>query len=434
MSAPVREPDNGPSEDGPLNYAPKKVRHESDANLGAAAEGGVELSGAAPESAEPPWKRSRRREAADAAIAVRRNKLALTPDRLPGPPHSGSIGPKYVLAGRLAGVVVVTAFGVVGYQLGSSGPTSSLLLALRPGLSDQEGLASELPAQAVHADNGGLKSRSAAGGVSTEMSAGYARGKSGSVANAAPVAYPPQSVEPTLASPAAAIAIVPQSIEQKPRDAASSQAVSRRLTVGAVPRQQADEAAKLAVAAGDAGANASVVIGGLVPGSAFSAGTQEGPNVWRLSVSDLAAAAITPPRGFIGTMDLTVELHLADDTVADRKGLQVEWSGKYVPAKSQPRQHEASEIALMMKSGADLMANGDVAGARLMYQRAAEAGEALAAFALAETYDPLVLRKLNAKGGIAPDIALAHRWYEKARDLGSATAPERLERLARLLE
>jgi len=122
--------------------------------------------------------------------------------------------------------------------------------------------------------------------------------------------------------------------------------------------------------------------------------------------------------------------------VADRKGLQVEWSGKSVPApaKSQARQHDASEIALMMKSGADLMATGDVAGARLMYQRAAEAGEALAAFGLAETYDPLVLRKLNAKGGIAPDVALAHRWYEKARDLGSATAPERLERLARLLE
>src|SRR5215470_19672126 len=132
MSAPVRESDNGPSEDGPLNYAPKKVRHpESDGDPGAAAEGGVEPSGVAPESAEPPWKRSRQREAADAAIAVRRNKLGLAPDRLPGPPHPGrSTGPKYVLAGRLAGVVVVTAFGVVGYQLGSSGPTSSLLLAL----------------------------------------------------------------------------------------------------------------------------------------------------------------------------------------------------------------------------------------------------------------------------------------------------------------
>jgi TPR repeat protein len=179
-----------------------------------------------------------------------------------------------------------------------------------------------------------------------------------------------------------------------------------------------------------------VVVGGLAPGSALSAGTPEEPNKWRLSVEELASAAITPPRGFVGTMDLVVELRLADNTVADRKGLQVEWSGKSnpAPAKSQPRPRNASEIAFMMKSGADLMVNGDVAGARLMYQRAAEGGEALAAFALAETYDPLVLRKLNAKGAIAPDVALAHQWYEKARDLGSATAPERLERLARLPE
>jgi len=132
-------------------------------------------------------------------------------------------------------------------------------------------------------------------------------------------------------------------------------------------------------------------------------------------------------------MALTLELHLADNTVADRKGLQLEWSSRS-PATSQPRQHDADEIALMMKSGAELMAYGDISAARLMYQRAAEAGDAMAALALAETYDPLVLRRVNPKGGITPDIALAHTWYEKAKDLGSAVAPERLERLARLPE
>jgi len=69
-----------------------------------------------------------------------------------------------------------------------------------------------------------------------------------------------------------------------------------------------------------------------------------------------------------------------------------------------------------------------------MFQPAAEAGDPAAAFALAETYDPLVLRKLGAKGGGTADVALAHSWYEKAKDLGSTTAPERLERLARLPE
>jgi hypothetical protein len=91
---------------------------------------------------------------------------------------------------------------------------------------------------------------------------------------------------------------------------------------------------------------------------------------------------------------------------------------------------DASEIAAKMKIGADLMANGDVAAARMMFERAAEAGEAAAAFALAETYDPLVLRTLRLRGAIAPDPALARRWYEKARDLGSSAAPERIARLS----
>jgi TPR repeat protein len=69
-----------------------------------------------------------------------------------------------------------------------------------------------------------------------------------------------------------------------------------------------------------------------------------------------------------------------------------------------------------------------------MLQPAAEAGDPGAAFALAETYDPLVLRKLNAVGGITADVRLAQTWYQKAKDLGSAAAPERIERLARARE
>jgi TPR repeat protein len=119
-----------------------------------------------------------------------------------------------------------------------------------------------------------------------------------------------------------------------------------------------------------------------------------------------------------------------------RKDLQSERSGKstLAPAKSQLRQLGAAEIALMVKNGAELIANGYIGAARMMFQPAAEAGDPVAAFALAETYDPLVLKKLGAKGGITPDVALAQNWYEKAMELGSAVAPARLERLARLPE
>lgn len=415
MSAPVREPADGASKDGLLDYAPKKIRQaESDPIPGAPVTDDAAPPSAAPQSAEPPWKRLKQREAfaGDAVSAARRNKLALAPDRLPDPPPPRSAGSKYVLAGRLAGIVVVIAVGAVGYQLGSSPPGSSPQLALRPSQSNQQ--KSERSQPAAHIDSADRDSKSAAGqpaagGLPTGTPVDDARGDA-AAAHAAPVAYPPQSTEPAL----------------------SSRTVSE-LAVGAVRPQQADEPAQLTVSAAHAGANATVVIGGLAPGSALSAGRQEGPNAWRLAVEDLAGTAIMPPRGFVGTMALTLELHLADNTVADRKGLQLEWSGRSA-APSQPRQHSADEIAMMMKSGADLMANGDISAARLMYQRAAEAGDPLAALALAETYDPLVLRRVNPKGGITPDVALAHTWYEKAKDLGSAVALERLERLARLPE
>jgi hypothetical protein len=58
----------------------------------------------------------------------------------------------------------------------------------------------------------------------------------------------------------------------------------------------------------------------------------------------------------------------------------------------------------------------------LLFQSAADAGDATAALALAETYDPLVLEKLGTTG-ITPDIALAREWYEKAEALGSAAPP-----------
>ena len=89
----------------------------------------------------------------------------------------------------------------------------------------------------------------------------------------------------------------------------------------------------------------------------------------------------------------------------------------------------AASIAVMLKSGAEFMANGNVAAARMMLQPAADAGDATAAFALAETYDPMVLARLGVKGGIAPDVALAQRWYAKANALGTSAAQERLVRL-----
>jgi hypothetical protein len=91
---------------------------------------------------------------------------------------------------------------------------------------------------------------------------------------------------------------------------------------------------------------------------------------------------------------------------------------------------DPAEIAAKMKLGADLMASGDIASARRMFERVAEAGEAAGAFTLAETYDPIVLKALRLRGGgIAANPMLARHWYEQARDMGSAAATDRIARL-----
>jgi hypothetical protein len=93
---------------------------------------------------------------------------------------------------------------------------------------------------------------------------------------------------------------------------------------------------------------------------------------------------------------------------------------------------DTSVIAAKMRVGVELMTYGEVTAARTMFQRVAEAGEAAGAFALAETYDPLVLGGLRLRERIMPDAALARTWYERARDLGSPEARDRISRLAQL--
>jgi hypothetical protein len=104
-----------------------------------------------------------------------------------------------------------------------------------------------------------------------------------------------------------------------------------------------------------------------------------------------------------------------------------------IPDSSPPplrRQQDSQEIMVLLKRGKDLMAAGDLAAARVVLRKAANANNAEAALALAATYDPLVLRELKVYG-FMPDAAMARVWYEKATELGSSAAPRRLEMLTK---
>ena len=90
-----------------------------------------------------------------------------------------------------------------------------------------------------------------------------------------------------------------------------------------------------------------------------------------------------------------------------------------------PRQLDPDEMAAMMKRARGLLAIGDIAAARLLLERAADALEPSAAFLLAQTYDPAVLGRLDSRS-ITPDPVAARNWYQKAAQLGSPDAQQRL--------
>jgi hypothetical protein len=85
-------------------------------------------------------------------------------------------------------------------------------------------------------------------------------------------------------------------------------------------------------------------------------------------------------------------------------------------------------IESLLRRGDELLKIGDIAAARLLYERAAKAGSARAAMLAGKTYDPLYFVEIGARG-IAADRSKAIDWYSKAAGLGDREAGARLEKL-----
>src|SRR5260370_19868006 len=96
-----------------------------------------------------------------------------------------------------------------------------------------------------------------------------------------------------------------------------------------------------------------------------------------------------------------------------------------VPAPPPARHLDPDEIAALLKRAKGLLANGDIASARLLLERAADAREADAALLLARTYDPAVLGTGDVRS-VTPDPARARNWYRKAAEFGSSDAQARV--------
>jgi hypothetical protein len=92
------------------------------------------------------------------------------------------------------------------------------------------------------------------------------------------------------------------------------------------------------------------------------------------------------------------------------------------------RHMDGDELAMLMNRAKGLLQSGDIPPARLLLERAADAQDALAAYLLAQTYDPDVLGARDART-VTPDMVAARAWYQKAAQLGSAEAQRRLAQI-----
>jgi hypothetical protein len=94
-----------------------------------------------------------------------------------------------------------------------------------------------------------------------------------------------------------------------------------------------------------------------------------------------------------------------------------------------PSRHiDPDQLATMMQRAKSMLAVGDIASARLLLERVAEAPDANAALLLAQTYDPQALGTSDVRNIVA-EPAKARAWYQKAAQLGSADAQRRLAQL-----
>ncbi|HEX6441321.1 MAG TPA: hypothetical protein VF007_03980 [Stellaceae bacterium] len=96
--------------------------------------------------------------------------------------------------------------------------------------------------------------------------------------------------------------------------------------------------------------------------------------------------------------------------------------GAPVSAAVEPREAPPMPVdtAPLLERGDRLFGTGEVASARLFYERAADAGDGQAALRLGETYDPAFLQRAQLR--VAGDRGLAMFWYGRARELGADEA------------
>lgn len=204
------------------------------------------------------------------------------------------------------------------------------------------------------------------------------------------------------------------------------------ISLGARESARAEPSIAIARFAGDTRPQTqTIVVADASPSVAMPADTAAAPS------SILPPPAIVAPPAAAASNALQKDVlaaYASLDTPPAGTSLKAKADGMQVPDAAAPKLGELraidrGELAGLVKRGQALLSEGDIASARLLLRRAAEAGDAHAALMLATTYDRAELVKLKVIG-VVPDHAQAKAWYTKAVEHGSAEAVRRLQQLA----
>lgn len=201
--------------------------------------------------------------------------------------------------------------------------------------------------------------------------------------------------------------------------------------------------------------NSFVRIRGLPTAAILSEGHSISPGAWAVPLAGLSSLSISLPVGLQGRWDAVVALVTIEGTVlTDAKTVLIVGPVQLIAPQQQAKEPPKTSVASlgqaptplerepvaptrskeqdramgMYAKGKELLEQGNIQPARMLFRRAAEQGLAESALALGSTYDPVELAKLKVFG-LQPDIAAARRWYDRARQLGAAEATARLRRL-----
>jgi hypothetical protein len=167
-------------------------------------------------------------------------------------------------------------------------------------------------------------------------------------------------------------------------------------------------------------------------GLRFNYGSRAGSGEWTLPVSNIAELEMSASKEMVpGGFDLALEVRTLDGRNVTSGTLKLVVAPPLAEGQAPAiaSLDEAARAQHIAKAN-EYLAIGQVSAARQVLQRAADGGSPEAAVLLGDTYDPVRLFQLGVRGLIG-DTARAADWYEKADQMGSPEAKERIAGLKR---